>query len=167
MSENASQTDILKQETMAEPEFDFSEYYNGEGKQTPPQENEQHIIKYNGKELEMSLEELKTAAQKGLNYDKVKAQRDALAGEAEDDDLTSFLDEYPDMDPESIPQEVYEKAEQEGGLLPAYRSHLLKAQTLEIEHLKRENENLKKSPGGVSSESDSSYDPFLAGLFGN
>ncbi len=40
--------------------------------------NETHTVKYNGELRELTLEELKTAAQKGLNYDKVAAERDRL-----------------------------------------------------------------------------------------
>ena len=39
---------------------------------------EKHRIKYNGEIFELTLDELKTAAQKGMNYDKVLDERDRL-----------------------------------------------------------------------------------------
>lgn len=39
---------------------------------------EKHRIKYNGEIFELTLEELKTAAQKGMNYDKILDERDRL-----------------------------------------------------------------------------------------
>ena len=39
---------------------------------------EKHSIKYNGEIFELTLEELKTAAQKGMNYDKILDERDRL-----------------------------------------------------------------------------------------
>lgn len=167
MSEKTNQTDIIIEDTINDPEYDFEGSFEDGENQIPSEEEKPLVVKYNGKELEMTMEELKAAAQKGLNYDKVKAQRDALSQEEDDLGLSSFLDEYPNIDPESIPQEVYEKAQEEGGLLSAYRVHILKTQANEIEQLKKENENLKKSPGTLTTDGESSYDPFLAGLFGN
>ena len=44
---------------------------------------EKHRIKYNGEILELTLDELKTAAQKGMNYDKVLRERDKLRSSRE------------------------------------------------------------------------------------
>lgn len=55
------------------------------GEDTKPPEGEEsetkedtYTVKYNGKDVSLSLDELKTNAQKGLNYDKVKGELDAL-----------------------------------------------------------------------------------------
>ncbi len=48
---------------------------------------QKHRIKYNGEERELTLEELKIAAQKGLNYDKVVGERDRLRASREFDVL--------------------------------------------------------------------------------
>lgn len=42
------------------------------------QSTEKVKIKYNGQEMDLTLDELKTHAQKGLNYDKVLTERDSL-----------------------------------------------------------------------------------------
>lgn len=45
---------------------------------TPEAAAEKHTVKYNGKEVELSLDELKTRAQMGMNYDHVKAENDRI-----------------------------------------------------------------------------------------
>lgn len=40
--------------------------------------NENYTVKYNGREVSLSLEELKTNAQKGLNYDHIKGELDGI-----------------------------------------------------------------------------------------
>ncbi len=45
---------------------------------TAPQAEEKYTVKYNGKEVELSLDELKTRAQMGMNYDHVKAENDRI-----------------------------------------------------------------------------------------
>lgn len=50
-----------------------------------------HKVKYNGQEIELSLEELITNAQKGMNYDHVKAERDKFVGK---EDAISELEYY-------------------------------------------------------------------------
>lgn len=54
---------------------------DAEVKETPAEEK--HRIKYNGEVRELTLDELKTAAQKGLNYDKVVSERDRLRASRE------------------------------------------------------------------------------------
>lgn len=41
-------------------------------------EEQKYTVKYNGEEQQLSLDELITHAQKGMNYDKVKGERDSL-----------------------------------------------------------------------------------------
>lgn len=45
--------------------------------QAPPAE-QKYTVKYNGKEVDLTLDELKTRAQMGMNYDHVKAENDRI-----------------------------------------------------------------------------------------
>lgn len=47
------------------------------------QSTEKVKIKYNGQEMDLTLDELKTHAQKGLNYDKILTERDSLKNSEE------------------------------------------------------------------------------------
>ena len=53
-------------------------------------EEESYTVKYNGKEVKLTLDELKTNAQKGLNYDHVKSEMDDMKN-------TSVFKEIADM----------------------------------------------------------------------
>lgn len=48
-----------------------------EGEDTEPEQEETFTVKYNGEERTLTREELITAAQKGLNYDKIKGKLDS------------------------------------------------------------------------------------------
>lgn len=50
---------------------------------SPPAIEERHRIVYNGEEKELTIEELSTLAQKGMNYDKVLSERDGLRNSKE------------------------------------------------------------------------------------
>ncbi|MBR0081555.1 MAG: hypothetical protein IJP98_02310 [Clostridia bacterium] len=55
---------------------DWDDEPDEEGAEKPTEE--QFTVKYNGEEKQLTREELITAAQKGLNYDKVKARLDSV-----------------------------------------------------------------------------------------
>ena len=49
----------------------------------PDSEEKKYTVKYNGEEMKLSLSELITNAQKGMNYDKVLSERDQLRNSKE------------------------------------------------------------------------------------
>lgn len=53
-----------------------------ENKDLKNEKSELYSVKYNGKNLELSLDELKTNAQKGLNYDHVKGELESIKNSA-------------------------------------------------------------------------------------
>ncbi len=112
------------------------------------------MVKFNHKELELDEENAKLLAQKGLNYDKVKAQLDDLMSTNEDydkalenedhsqDELVSFFQKYPTVNATDIPQEVLEAYQGGVPLTYAYESFNQKS---EIEKLTNELNELKSS----------------------
>lgn len=222
-----------------------------ESLENPPNEDEpKYTVKFNGKEMQMPLSQLIVNAQKGLNYDHVKAEKDSLAAasakelqaldyyaqiagyksrseyvdyllaernnialqnevqsikekhpgvtdelaaeiaeikikqrmaESEQkkkqdeekkqaDDakkLEEFLKEYPDIKDfnKEIPQEVWTEVSQGRDLLSAYRSWENKQLKTQLQTLKQNQTNKKKSIGSVKSDApDKVVDDFLKGL---
>lgn len=86
MFEQTNQTESV---TAAESAFSGEAFESGMGEtqatapeaaQAPAAEaaQEKYTVKYNGQEVELSLDELKTRAQMGMNYDHVKAENDRI-----------------------------------------------------------------------------------------
>lgn len=110
---------------------------------------------------------IKTAARNGLGYDNVKAQRDAPAGASPDRVYIDFIEEYPDVDPKSIPDEVWRQANREGSLLSAYRAYELKQYRARLAAVEQNEKNRRTCAGSVETAgSPPEPDPFLQGLFG-
>ncbi len=134
-----------------------------------------HKIKYNGQDVELSIDELKTHAQKGMNYDKIKAQRDALSMARGDvKDYLDFIDEFPEVSPESIPEEVWERVAKNENLVSAYRAHKLvelqgkiAAYEQGLMHEKQNQKNKEMTIGTAKNQGKTPpIDPFLQGLLG-
>lgn len=90
-------------------------------------------------------------------------------------DSEEFARKYKDVDPKTIPQEVWEAVSSGESLVAAYGNYLA-AQTAkeneklraEIEALKKNEENRSKSIGSMKTEGQQKgKDPFLEGLFGD
>jgi hypothetical protein len=69
-------------------------------------------IKYNGQEIEVTLDELKTHAQKGLNYDKILSERDSLKNSEELAYLKELADEKG-VDTKTLIKELKESKQKE------------------------------------------------------
>lgn len=142
-------------------------------------------VKFNGEEMEITLQEARTLAQKGLNYDHVLKQRedahkvlDAIAeregktraeliAEGEGSDLgtlrwEALLREFPDLDVDAIPRDVF--ASIEDGLTPieAYQKHLINEMRTQLS-TKNAGE---MSVGSLRSDGEGVQDAFLDGFFG-
>ena len=104
----------------------------------PDDENEANHsfkLKHLGQEFTVSREEVIALAQKGRDYDRIRARADTLAGEVQqlasgthtpeqrrDREIAEFMGEYKGISPASIPGEVWGAVRQGTPLLAAYRS---------------------------------------------
>ena len=165
---------------------------------------EKFTVRYNGKDVELTLDELKTNAQKGLNYDHIKSERDALKGlnaqgepginasnsaanlneakgladskEVAQDDaqgdtalgmLEDFMREYPEIDPSTIPSEVWDGMGNGQELLSAFRAYENQQLKAQIKMYEQNQSNKLRAVGSVLSESQAAApDAFLSGLLG-
>ena len=79
-------------------------------------------VPVDGQMVELTLEELIQAASLGLSKQNAYVRRNrAAAGMPSGQIYAAFVEEYPDVRPEDIPQQVWEWAQQEGSLVSAYR----------------------------------------------
>ena len=81
LKEQTSQAELENGDAVFEEEF--SEQSISEAEDNPlgvgeETQDERYTVKYNGKEERLTLEELKTNAQKGMNYDHVKGEYEKL-----------------------------------------------------------------------------------------
>lgn len=114
-----------------------------------------------------------------------KSAEDAAKAESEKREKTSqerikrdseeFARKYKDVDPKTIPQEVWEAVSSGESLVSAYGNYLADQTAkeneklrAEIEALKKNEENRSKSIGSMKTEGQQKgKDPFLEGLFGD
>lgn len=90
-------------------------------------------------------------------------------------DSDEFARKYKDVDPKTIPQEVWEAVSSGESLVTAYGNYLAEQTAkeneklrAEIEALKKNEENRSKSIGSMKTEGQQKgKDPFLEGLFGD
>lgn len=105
-----------------------------------------------------------------------ETEAEATAQKKRDDDFSAFLDKYPTVRGQDIPQEVWDAWKNGESLLAAYEKHLTKKELeearAEIQRLKSEKEiseknadNRRKSTGSMKGAGDKSAtaDPFTDG----
>ncbi|MBR5272405.1 MAG: hypothetical protein IKU25_03300 [Clostridia bacterium] len=142
-------------------------------------------IKFNGEEMEISLNDAKTLAQKGLNYDHVLSQREAahrvldaiaesegktrgeLIAEREGGEIgairwEALLREFPDLDADAIPQEVFIAVDEGKTPIEAYQRHLINELRVKLSEKAAEERNI----GSLRSDGEGMQDAFLEGFFG-
>ena len=98
----------------------------------------------------------------------LKRREEALnAEEAKKKEYQDFLDQFPDVNPDSIPKEVFEEAEK-SSLSNAYMKWKLKELERELSVAKTNEKNAKASVGGVTETGPANEkhetDPFLEGF---
>ena len=98
----------------------------------------------------------------------LKKREEALnAEEAKKKEYQDFLDQFPDVNPDSIPKEVFEEAEK-SSLSNAYMKWKLKELERELSVAKTNEKNAKASVGGVTETGPANEkhetDPFLEGF---
>lgn len=125
-------------------------------------EEETFQLKYMDEIRKVGRREAIALAQKGLDYDRIRAQRDALraqlgqpgAGESRQEarrrESRAFLEAYPQVKPEEIPQEVWARVARGEPLTWAYSRH--RAQMLEqaLEAKRQQEENQKRALGSLA-----------------
>ncbi|MBC8529717.1 hypothetical protein H8699_09780 [Christensenellaceae bacterium NSJ-44] len=128
------------------------------------EEQARYIVKYNGQEMEMGLEELITNAQKGLNYDHVKGERDALRAQLAggEDGFAALARAYPDL--QKLPEAVAAAIAKGAAPLEAYREYENQMLREELARSRQETRNRALSLGSVSGEGAGEADDFLSGF---
>lgn len=94
-----------------------------------------------------------------------KEKQEKLDKESKDKEYADFIKEFPDVNPEDIPKDVFLNAEN-SSLREAYMKYQLEEQKKQIEILKKQNENKSSSVGSTTefgSKDNKATDPFLEG----
>jgi len=90
-------------------------------------EEAEYKLKYLGKEIEVDREKAIELAQKGMDYDRIRGRYERLKSSAKgvsevkrSEDIEGFLEDYPEVEPGSIPEEVWREVQAGRGLSEAY-----------------------------------------------
>lgn len=95
-----------------------------------------------------------------------KEKKERESKESKDKEYADFIKEFPDVDADSIPKEVFAEAEN-SSLREAYMKYQLEEQRKQIEILKKNNSNQASSIGSTTEfggKENKSADPFLDGF---
>lgn len=123
----------------AQPDAQLENETNPQVDTTP---KETHKIKYNGKEMELSYDELIANAQKGMNYDHILSERDSLKN-SETNKLLNELAKENGMKPEEFLANLRDSKVNEK---IANRAKELEAEGMKPEHAKKMAELELKQP---------------------
>ena len=98
-------------------------FAQGGAAEAQPQTTEQtYPVEVDGDIVELTLDELLETAAQGLSKRNAYIRRNRAANAMPNGQIyAAFVEEYPDVRPEDIPQQVWEWAQQEGSLVSAYR----------------------------------------------
>lgn len=104
-----------------EQEMTVNPFAQEQAAEIQPQENAQtYPVEVDGDIVELTLEELIDAAAQGLSKRNAYIRRNRAANAMPNGQIyAAFVEEYPDVRPEDIPQQVWEWAQQEGSLVSA------------------------------------------------
>ena len=94
-----------------------------------------------------------------------KEKKEKLDKESKDKEYADFIKEFPDVNAEDIPKDVFLNAEN-SSLREAYMKYQLEEQRKQIEILKKQNENKSSSVGSTTEfggKENKATDPFLEG----
>jgi len=104
--------------------------------QDTPETEQGFTLKVCGKTMEVSREQAIALAQKGADYDRVKADAEDLrrwkqenegrlsaAKKREEEDFESFLTRFPQVSPQDIPEEVWRSVSEGESLVSAWLGH--------------------------------------------
>lgn len=100
------------------------------------------------RQIRLDAREAEIAAKEAAESEKKQAEQpEETKEEKQQKAFAAFLAEYPEVDPNSIPQEVWAEYNTTGDLLSAYRKHEIKQLRLENEQLKQNEKNKQRSTG--------------------
>ena len=135
-------------------------------KNQQPQDTEQtYAVTVDGQTLELTLEQLITAAEQGLSRANDAAKRSQNGGQS--NVYQSFLSAYPDINAQDIPSEVWDDANRTGDLLGAYRAFEIRNLREELEQLRKNADNRRMDVGSARSDGENTItDPIILALMG-
>lgn len=135
----------------------------------PNQNPEQtYEIQVDGETLQLTLPQILEAAQAGLTKRSQNIRRDGAMQEMDNGAIyAAFLEEYPDVAPTDIPQEVWDLAAREGSLVAAYRKYELMQLRMELDTLQKNEQNRQSEVGSAASDGETpAADPVVRALLG-
>jgi len=188
MFEETNQTEVAEAETTALQEegllpFDLFE------RQEEDEGAARLTVKYNGEEKQITLDEARTLAQKGMNYDHIYAEhRDAhraldtiaareginraqLMERLSGVDLHTLrwgglLKAYPDLEVKDIPDEVFHAVRDGKSPTEAYQEYLICDLSRKLSQKESLRESSRKTIGSLKGAGEEVMDEFLQGFYG-
>lgn len=167
MEEKIVDTTLQNEEVIGEPALQE----NGQEARQPEDKPFRLMVKFNHNELELDEENARVLAQKGLNYDKVKAQLDSFTSvDAQtkgnfEEEADGFFEKYPEVRAADIPESVMLEYQRGVPLSVAFESYLnvqkINALSEELSALKAANE-IKAANEGNSVSATGSISGFGA-----
>lgn len=104
-----------------------------------------------------------------VQEEQARMERDAAIESQAQAQVKAFMELYPNVDIETLPEEVIQDIDQHGEtLLSAYRAYQNRQLKAELEAARANNDNRSKSTGslGTNAGNDNGGDDFLKGLLG-
>ena len=125
-------------------------------------------VPVDGQVVELTLDELIQAASLGLSKQNAYVRRNrAAAGMPNGQIYAAFVEEYPDVRPEDIPQQVWQWAQQEGSLVSAYRKWEILELKDELAAMEINQRNRRAAVGPAQSDGEpAGVDPVTLALLG-
>ena len=125
-------------------------------------------VPVDGQTVELTLEQLIEAASLGLSKQNAYVRRNRAANGMPNGQIyAAFVEEYPDVRPEEIPQQVWQWAQQEGSLVSAYRKWEILELKDELAALEMNQKNRRAAVGPAQSDGEpAGVDPVTLALLG-
>ena len=125
-------------------------------------------VEADGEIHELTLDELIEAAAQGLSRHNAYVRRNRAANALPNGQIyAAFVEEYPDVRPEDIPQQVWEWAQQEGSLVSAYRKWEIAELRDELAALEMNRRNRRAAVGTAQTDGEpAGIDPVTLALLG-
>ncbi len=152
-----------------EQEMAVNPFASGEAAETTAQPTEQtYPVEVDGEIMELTMDELLEAAAQGLSKRNAYIRRNRAANAMPNGQIyAAFIEEYPDVRPEDIPQQVWEWAQQEGSLVSAYRKWEIAELKDELAALEMNQKNRRAAVGPAQSDGEpTGVDPVTLALLG-
>lgn len=119
-------------------------------------------------EADGEIHELIEAAAQGLSRHNAYVRRNRAANALPNGQIyAAFVEEYPDVRPEDIPQQVWDWAQQEGSLVSAYRKWEIAELRDELAALEMNRRNRRAAVGTAQTDGEpAGIDPVTLALLG-